>query len=100
MTILHKECLVTELATPAAKAEIATNLVLLAIQDEGSVVVAAPTAINFVGNGVTASNTAGVATISIAKPLTWTWGASGDGSATLTFSDGTTLAIAAMPFVC
>ena len=35
------------------------------VQDEGAVVVAAPTAINFVGAGVTATNSGGVATVTI-----------------------------------
>lgn len=35
------------------------------VQDEGSVVVAAPTAINFVGSGVTTTNVGGVATVNI-----------------------------------
>ena len=35
------------------------------VQDEGAVVVAAPTAINFVGNGVTTTSVGGVATVNI-----------------------------------
>ena len=36
------------------------------IQDEGTAVVATPTAINFVGNGVVVTNVGGVATVTIA----------------------------------
>jgi len=70
---------------------------LVAVKDEGATLTTAANSINFVGAGVTATNVGGDVTVAIPKPITWTWNPTGDGSATLTFSDGTTLGIAAVP---
>jgi hypothetical protein len=67
------------------------------VQEEGAVVVAAPTAINFVGPGVTATNSGGVATVTIPKITSFVFDPAGDGSALITFSDGSTVAVAAIP---
>jgi hypothetical protein len=67
------------------------------VQEEGVTVTAAPTAINFVGTGVTATNTAGVATVNIPKITSFVFNAAGDGSAVITYSDSTTVIVAAIP---
>jgi hypothetical protein len=67
------------------------------VQEEGTVVTAAPSAINFVGPGVTASDVAGVATVTIPKITSFVFDAAGDGSALITFSDATTIVVAAIP---
>jgi hypothetical protein len=70
--------------------------------DESVSLTTAVTSLDFVGSGVTATNTAGAVTVTVPKPVSWTWDAAGTGAATLLFSDGTSIAIAAMaaPAVC
>ena len=53
-------------ATGPAGADGADGAGAAPIQDEGTAVVATPTAINFVGNGVVVTNVGGVATVTIA----------------------------------
>lgn len=72
----------------------------LSISDDGTLLTSTSTSVDFTGAGVTATNVGGAVTVAIPKPASWTWNALGDGSATLTFSDGTTMAIAAMPSPC
>jgi hypothetical protein len=69
----------------------------LASLDESVSLTTTTTSINYVGTGVTATNSGGAVTVTIPKFSAWAWAAAGDGSATVTFSDGTTLAVAAMP---
>jgi hypothetical protein len=73
---------------------------MISVSDEGTLLTSTATAINFTGAGVTASNSGGAVTVAVPKPVSWVWDATLDGSATLTFSDGTTLAVPAMPFTC
>ena len=111
MALLHKECLCTELqARPTGAIGVAGTTKFLGddcqyhvlpssiiVQDEGVNLTTATTTLNFTGAGVTANVAGTVVTIAAPKPTLWTWNALGDGSATITFSDGTTLAVAAMP---
>lgn len=79
---------------------------LLSVQDEGALVTAAASNINFTGAGVTAALVGADVVVSIPKPVTLThsWAVAGDGSGTITvtFSDGTTIsgAMAAIPSPC
>jgi hypothetical protein len=73
---------------------------MISVSDEGTLLTSTATSINFTGAGVTASSSGGAVTVVVPKPVSWVWDAALDGSATLTFSDGTTLAVPAMPFTC
>lgn len=114
MALLHKECLCTELqAKPTGAAGVPgvtkffgddcqyhvlpSSASVLTVKDEGVDLTTTASSLNFVGAGVTSTTSGASVTVNIPKPTAWAWSAAGDGSATITFSDGTTLAVAAMP---
>jgi hypothetical protein len=74
----------------------------IAALDESVSLTSAIVSLDFVGSGVTATNTAGAITVAVPRPTSWVWDAAGTGAATLTFSDSTTLSIPSMsaPAVC
>lgn len=78
-------------------ASVAAVIPTIEALDESVSLTTAVTSLDFVGSGVTATNTAGAVTVTVPKPVSWTWDVSGSGAATLLFSDGTSIAIAAVP---